>query len=384
MNLENLGDVGIVIEELISKVDDIQKVVNGLKLNEQRYVVANNPIPPGIGCKFAYDKNGLVLHVDKLQKSDIPELPIDHISGLRKLLDEKISNTDIERLKIQMNNNQTKKGEVVNSGIKINYDDNGLIVSSSDELLVEDIPILPLTKIDGLSELLDLLKSSNTKTIQTSDNIKVQPGSYCKVTYDDNGRVLSGSNLTMNDIPMELITRLNVLESNIPNLASITTVNSLIKENNKKLDANNKITPGVYTKISVDTKGLVTNGTVLEKKDLPELEVKDIINLDLELRSKANQSDFIEISNTVSNIVSNLSKIGDISKLQSFIDKKADSKEVKEISSHVASMQSLMDTLLNKIPNELIMDQLNQIQLELSNLSGRISVIETKLGLIEN
>lgn len=371
------------IEDLLFLIDEIKKTLNGLGINQQKFIVGNNPIPPGIGCKFAYDKNGLILKADRLQISDIPEIPIDHITGLRKALDEKVSSNDIARLKIfDMEEISRNINTNINTGIKINYDEDGRIVSSSDELLIEDIPVLPITKIDGLMEKLELLSSYHPKTSDVSNEVSVVPGSHCKVTYDKYGRVISGTDLSINDIPRDLITRLNTLEANIPNLAPIKTVNSLINETSKKLNANNKIASGIFTKVQVDSNGLVVKGDKLSKRDLPILEISDIDNLDISLRSKANQDEFIDLSNTVSGIVSNLNRIGDISKLQISLEKKSDKKELAELSSKVNSIKNSLDNLIVDIPNNLVIEQLNQIQRELSNLSGRISVLENKLNLL--
>ena len=56
---------------------------------------------------LTYDINGLIINGTKLEASDIPEITIDHINGLRRLLDEKIGNTEFERLRIEASNFNT-------------------------------------------------------------------------------------------------------------------------------------------------------------------------------------------------------------------------------------------------------------------------------------
>ena len=83
MNPESIIKLQNDFAALAIDVDDIKKIVNGLKLNEQRYVTKNNSIPPGIACKVAYDSNGLILSGIRLDPSDIPTLGIDNINVLR-------------------------------------------------------------------------------------------------------------------------------------------------------------------------------------------------------------------------------------------------------------------------------------------------------------
>ena len=371
------------IDELNKAVSSLTEIVHGLKINEQMYLKSNPSIPSGISTKVAYDKNGLIVGGSSLEISDIPEIPIEKVTNLRNELSHSISEDDLTRLKMELNSKLIKKGEVVNTGTKINYDINGLVVNSSD-LLPADIPVLPITKIDGLSDLLDHITSQNENNLKTPDNddsdVKITPGVFPKITFNEKGKVVNGENLTMNDIPVELISKINDLESKLTLFASSSLVDSLRKNINSKLDANNNdTTPGVYTKVKVDRKGLVLSGDRLTLKDLPELNIKDIIGLDEALRNIPSIDQFMNLNDTVSSIMNITDKISDVSKLQKSIENKVDNKDYRILENKVDNIQNLVDNLVDSIPNDSILTQLDYFNKEISNLSGRISTLENKI-----
>ena len=371
------------IDELNKAVSSLTEIVHGLKINEQMYLKSNPSIPSGISTKVASDKNGLIVGGSSLEISDIPEIPIEKVTNLRNELSHSISEDDLTRLKMELNSKLIKKGEVVNTGTKINYDINGLVINSSD-LLPADIPVLPITKIDGLSDLLDHITSQNENNLKTLDNddsdVKITPGVFPKITFNEKGKVVNGENLTMNDIPVELISKINDLESKLTLFASSSLVDSLRKNINSKLDANNNdTTPGVYTKVKVDRKGLVLSGDRLTLKDLPELNIKDIIGLDEALRNIPSIDQFMHLNDTVSSIMNITDKISDVSKLQKSIENKVDNKDYRILENKVDNIQNLVDNLVDSIPNDSILTQLDYFNKEISNLSGRISTLENKI-----
>lgn len=379
MNPESIIALQNRIEEVEQVAQEAIKKIKGIEIDNQRKINANVKIPPGIACKVAYDANGLILSGDKLNASDIPTLTIDAIDGLRKALDSKLSESDAK--KIQTNDQQVKKSDkVAGTGIKVNFDENGWIVSVSD-LIVDDVPALPIEHIISLREELNIIKSTISPVVEVTEVPKIAPGTFPKITYDETGRVLSGSKLTTSDIPIEVIEKINHLEEQIPLFAPRTNVDSISKILRDKLDANNSITPGTYTKMTVDSKGLITKGYKLTIKDLPAIGIDDVNDLSQILRNKADQSDLMGLNDTVSSIVNSLSKIGDITAIQNKLERKAEDQDVRDIASRIESLQKLMDTLSTKIPNELIMEQLQQIQNEVSTISGRLSVLEKKMGI---
>lgn len=382
MNPETIVDLQNRINTVEQDVQDALKILKGLKIDNQMKLTSNVKIPPGISCKVAYDSNGLIIKGDKLLTSDIPVIQIDGVEGLRNLLDEKISKRDLDKLQMNASGSSSdnKPGNIIGTGTKINYDENGRVVSSA-ELTEEDIPLISIDRIKHLNEELDIIKNIITPSETQKEHRKIDPGTFPKITYDSDGRVLSGSKLSIDDIPMELITKVNQIEGKIPGLASQMTVDSISKALRDKIDGNPKIAPGTYTKITVDSKGLITNGSRIDIRDLPEISISDITDLSTALRKKADKDDLIGLNDTVSQIVASLNKIGDITGIQNKLKQKAEDSDVKDIQSKITSLQKLMDTLSTKIPNELIMEQLQQIQNELSTISGRVFVLEKKIGM---
>lgn len=381
MNPEIITDMQNRITIVEQTISDALKSIKSIEIDHQGMLKSNVKIPPGIASKIAYDANGLILKGDKLLSSDIPIIQIDGVDGLRKILEGKLSKSDVDKVQRSGSNSSLKKGDkIAATGTKINYDENGLIISSAD-LGVDDIPIIPISHIANLQEELEIIKANTNHVVSDEDIPTINPGTFEKVTVGADGRVISGSNLSIDDIPMELITKINVLESQIPSLASQVTVDSLVHKLTDTLISNASITSGTYTKVTVDSNGLVIKGDKLTVKDLPKLSITDIDDLTKSLRDKANQSDLVILNDSVSSIVNSLDKIGDLTAIKNSLKTKAEDSEVKEISAKINNMQTVMDTLAEKIPNELIMEQLKQIQLELSTVAGRITVLETKIGL---
>lgn len=377
-SMKIINDLRDKMSKMLESFEDIKKDVNALQLNEQRYLTNNMPIPPGIACKFAYDSKGLILSASQLVESDIPELNIDHIKGLRTLLNEKISDSELERLQIQVNNDIPRRSDkVVGTGCKVNYDKFGFIISVAD-LTKDDIPKLDMDHIDGLSDKLTLIESMIRQHTDSVDEFRITPGSGCKVTYDEKGRVTSSRSLSMDDIPMDIISRLNVLESAVPMFAKQNTVDMLTDNMSKKLNANLPIRSGSYTKVYVDENGLVTRGDQLRKEDLPSLSMSDINGLDSALRNKASQSDFIALSENVSSIMGFINNISEIKGLENTVKSKANNSDLTSLANQLNSLQSLVDNYIQNTHSDTFEDTIKQIQLELSNLSGRLSVLEKK------
>lgn len=385
MNPETLVEIQNKISSLEELVLSTNQIIKRIEIDNQSKLKSNKEIPPGVASKVAYDKNGLIINGYDLLVSDIPEISIDGVKDLRKLLEDKVSKYEFNSLVEDYSFELTKVGDVVATGCKVNYDDNGRIVSSTD-LSIEDLPELNIENIIGLDELIDSIKSQITSPVVNVEDkdVQINPGTFTKISYDENGHVISGTNLSDDDIPISIINRINELESKLPKFATNKSVESISKSLSKKLNSNESIKSGTYYKVSVDSNGLVLKGEEsLKKKDLPELSIDDIVGLDFQLRSKADQEDLITINETISTILSNMDKIGNVLSFKSLIETKAKDEDVKLLTSRVESMQNLMNVLSTKIPNELIMEQLQQIQNELSTLSGRITVIEKKMN-IEN
>ena len=379
MNVDEVIDIKNNITRLGVSIDDITKVIAALKIDKQMVLSANTPIPPSVACRVTYDPKGLILKGEDLRIDDIPELPLGKITGLEKILNRKLEvdstksvDTTIVRAKIQ-----------AGTGIKINYDEDGLITSSTD-LLLSDIPDLSIAKIIGLEDRLTFMESQfNNGSDEEVKEETITPGTFTKITYGPNGKIISGCKLSIDDIPMDLIIKLNTIENRIPNLASQQTLEALIQDVQKKAYSNPPITPGTYTKVKVDDQGLITFGGILNINDLPELQMKDITNLESTLRKKADQSDLIDLMNTVSSI-SNNNGSSEIVQMQNDLLIKADKEDLRTTDNKIENLQNTINTLVDNLPSEFIINQLKQIQETLNTLSGRVTTVERQLKIPAN
>ena len=374
-------EIETMLIHLDQSVKTLTELMTSVIIDKQKWIEKNTPIPPGIGCKFAYDTNGLVLKNMGLEISDIPKLPISKIDGLERYLQDIATSNDLKRLKIDILNNRLNKGDVVESGMKVSIDSNGLVVSVSD-LLPTDIPQLPISKIDGLKDELEIIASGITSfnSIENDNTYKIQSGVFPKVTFDNQGRVIKGEPLSITDIPNELISKVNELESIIPTLASRVTLDSINNKLLDKIDKNDDIIPGDYFKVRVDSKGLVIKGnSTLSKSDLPKLSISDIEGLESSLRNKVDVDLYTTLNNSVSSLVSSISKINEVTNMKNLIGKKANEEDLMRLSSKVNSLQNTINNI-NDSSNDIVMSTLENINKELSNINGRLSILEKKLS----
>lgn len=380
MNPEDIAKILRRLETLEGTITDVKKKVSGLAINEQLYLIANKPIVPGMACKVAYDMNGLVLRGDRLMVQDIPELPVDHITGLRQMVADKVSKNDLSKIQQTIDKMIPRKGKAVGTGTKVNYDEHGLVVSTAD-LLPDDIPELPMEKIEGLADVIKFLKSQHSLEGTTETHKTVPASTYCKVTCDEHGHIISGERLSVSDIPSEIISRMNIIESRMPNLASQQAIDSLNKMVAIKLDANRPITPGTYCKVRVDSKGIVTGGEQLTKKDIPTLGIRDITDLQDTLMNKADRNEFMALSETVSRITETISKIGELSGIKNSLSTMASKSSVMQLETSLKSLRETVDRLVGSMPADTISAQLSEITSQLSTISGRLTTLEKKMGV---
>lgn len=361
-------------------INDIMSSIAALKIDSQLHVKRNTQIKPGMYTKVSCDHNGLITKGDVIDQSDIPMLRINKITGLKSELDSKVNESDVKQI-IQDTVGEIPRRSVtaVASGVKINYDKYGYVVSSS-ELTEDDIPTIGIDKVEGLRNRLSLIDKREVDDQQ--DDFSTTPGSHTKITYDSKGRVTGGNDLTLDDIPNELLVRLNIIESKLPQLASQVTVSALSNDITQKIDANTKpVNPGSYTKVNVDIKGLVTKGESITIKDLPELHIGDISGLKSELINKANQSDLVELNDTVSSLVSSMNRIGDVTNIKNTLQTKADDSDVRELRTRIDRLDRLMNDIISTIPSELITNQLTQIRAEVNSISARVTTLERKSNI---
>lgn len=363
------------VSELRERDEELLRTIEALKIDRQIYLRANDLIKPGMATKLAYDEHGLILSGEELEATDIPELNIDHIKGLRDSLAGKASRKDLKNISIDLEE-IFKERDVVSTGCKVNYDRYGCIQSSSD-LLVDDIPKLPISHIEGLNERLELIMKSNAKPVNDiHDNISA--GNGCKIYYDEHGHVVRSENLGMNDIPQQLIIRMNELETRMMELAPSKTLEAINTTLSKKVSKAGNVVPGTYSKITLNKDGLATKGEDLTVDDLPELEIVHIKGLYEALKNKAEHSDVIEVMNSVNMLTSYVGKIGELTAMKNKLDKTVSEDKFNQLMSKVSDISKVIDRL-SSIDFSVLSNQMESLNRSIEDISSRITVLEQKI-----
>lgn len=114
--------------ELISQINRVEGEVSKRAYSDNVSKLAravsekipyNDPIEPGTYSKVNVDKNGLVVKGDKLNKSDLPELGINDISGLNESLSDKATANQVVELNEEL---QQVRSMVENTNLSSNND----------------------------------------------------------------------------------------------------------------------------------------------------------------------------------------------------------------------------------------------------------------------
>lgn len=379
MDPKAVKEINKRVDDLVELVIPLEKLVNRLSMHSGEYMKANKPIPPGTFPKIGYDTKGLIIKGMLLEPSDIPDLPIEKITGLKKSIGNILSEDDIQDLK-DILRTKLEKNEDIKPGvaIKVIFDEKGLITSTS-ELLSSDIPQLAVSHIDGLDDRLKVLEG-NPGIEPSTEPFSVNPGTFTKITYDSNGRVIGGERLIENDIPLAVLNRISWLESKVPSMTSQTLLEDAIIELKKMVVGNDPIAPGTYTKVTVDSKGLVTKGSKLSMKDLPTIGIGDIVDLQTTLLKKVDYKDLTSIRNQIS-ILQNNNLSSDIIEIRNQLVGKLDQDNLNVINNDITRLRRTVESLSERMPHELISEQIQQIMNNISTLSGRIHLVEQRLGI---
>lgn len=133
----------------------------------------------------------------------------------------------------------------------------------------------------------DTTRAINAKQLATkvTANAAITGATKCKITYDAKGLVTAGADLSASDIPSLTLskisdvtataTELNVLDgitATTTELNYVDGVTSAIQTQiDNKVTKNAAITAGTATKITYDSKGLVTGGASLVASDIPDI-----------------------------------------------------------------------------------------------------------------
>lgn len=372
MYFMDVNELSIKVNQMEKEIRELIAAITGFKIDMQLMVRMKDRIKPGTGCKIYYDANGLVMNSEDLSASDIPNLPMEKIDGLL----EKINKSVDTKIQKPVEEKKIKPGR----GIKISYDEFGRVTSSDDKLLITDIPELDMNKIRGLEDTIKNLREElNGIKSEKKERYRVAPGTYTKITYGDDGRVMGGTTLTMDDIPMTLINKINLLENRMASFAGQEAMSTAMNRLNKKLDANVKILGGTYTKVQVDDNGLVTQGDRVTVDDIGTITINNIAELPTMLKNKANQTDMVQVLNTLNRLATS-DRTRDVVQLKTVVEGKADNYTVKSLESQINTLSTSVDNLLTRIPDRSVMQTINRLVQENDDLKQQIKSLEKEMN----
>ena len=380
MNMDTLNELITQLNDLKDQVATINQTVAALKIDAQYWVKSDAKINPGIGCKVAYNKDGIIVNSSALEASDIPTISIDQVANLRKELESNAKAAASKLNEIDMTKVFTHT-EVIGTACKVNYDKHGMIVDGSS-LIEEDIPKLSIDHIDGLPDILDELKNRPINNAISEHTSVIKPSTGCKISFDQFGHVTNVAKLSLTDIPNELIVHINEIESTLSTMASQKALNNINSIVTKKLDANPQIEPGIYTKVMVDSNGLVIGGKKLTVSDLPQLNISDIEGLQLELKNKVGIDKFNSLNDDLNIYMNSISMPRINEAIDKAIKKCASKFDIDTIQFDVNNLRSSIESISERLPSDMISDEISKVTSAISTLSGRIAVLDKQYSAI--
>ena len=190
---------------------------------------------------------------------------------------------------------------------------------------------------------------------------------------------MGGTTLTMDDIPMTLINKINLLENRMASFAGQEAMSTAMNRLNKKLDANVKILGGTYTKVQVDDNGLVTQGDRVTVDDIGAITINNIAELPTMLKNKANQADMVQVLNTLNRLATS-DRTRDVVQLKTVVEGKADNYTVKSLESQINTLSTSVDNLLTRIPDRSVMQTINRLVQENDDLKQQIKSLEKEMN----
>ena len=330
MNVADLIAIKKSIEDFQVQIDELKQKVAKLELENANTLKKNLTIKAGVGTKVNYNKDGLVMNTLDLEPTDIPTLSITKIDGLLDMineLDQKINNLS--------NQKNIPYTITAGTGTKINYNSSGQVISSTT-LQPSDIPELPIEKIKGLKEYLDLKPTEITvREVEKSKKI------------------------TENDLPKTIFKRLNNLEEIINSKANQSDVDEIKKNINKKVDPIINISDGEYTKLKINDNKVI-EGNILRENDIPELSIDKIKGLQRTLSKLATESSVTELRQLITLLSKTYASQMDM--IRNEMQLKVNFSDFTILENSVMHNDELVQEVLNQYPAEELRNQIIEIK----------------------
>ena len=346
-------DINILEKEL----KEFKKVIQGLEakiiaydIDRQNYVKRENVLKPSSGCKVFYDKNGLVLRAESLSVDDIPTIPMEKVSSLKESLNDAMT----KHLSIK-ERDKIPPGE----GFKIAYNEYGDVVSSVDKLHPSDIPSLPISKIESLHDQLELIHHTLKALQEENDHNSphITPMIATKVQVDGMGRVIKGMNLSMDDLPNEIMIQLNRLETSISTIPNVLNM----KKNISSLDDR-------LVELQDQIENLPRSNDHVKNDEKYEILKKELLSLKDSIGDKAELKHVVALKNDFESV---LIKAKSAEKILIGLDHR-----VNEVNRHIAVLSNKFSNMENTIHNLV---SVYNVESQIESLKEEIKNIQEKL-----
>ena len=153
----------------------------------------------------------------------------------------------------EIQNKPSSLGTPITGGTKtkITYDENGLVTAGAN-LSASDIPDLSATYV--------------------AKNTAITGATKTKITYDAKGLVTGGADLQASDIPNLTLSKISDVTVTATEVNQLDGIEDNVQDQlDNKLTKNTAITGATKTKITYDANGLVTGGADLAASDIPDI-----------------------------------------------------------------------------------------------------------------
>jgi len=245
----------------------------------------------GTGFKVTYDKKGRVTSVAGLQANDIPALPLSGITGLQAALDSKpslingklptdvlpplaISDTFVIASQAAMLALTAQRGDFA---VRTDVSENFILAGDDPTVLANWVQFLHPTAPAGGVQTVNNLPGPNVSL--AASNIPFIPTggvtsntTQAAIAELDTKKLSSNQNITFTgDVSGSGTTAVALTLATLPGLAA-----------------------GTYTKLTVNTKGLVTAAAALQPTDIPAIGISQVSGLQAALDSKMNATTTID------------------------------------------------------------------------------------------
>lgn len=153
----------------------------------------------------------------------------------------------------EIQNKPSSLGTPITGGTKtkITYDENGLVTAGAN-LSASDIPDLSATYV--------------------AKNTAITGATKTKITYDAKGLVTAGADLQASDIPNLTLSKISDVTVTATEVNQLDGIEDNVQDQlDSKLTKNTAITGATKTKITYDANGLVTGGADLAASDIPDI-----------------------------------------------------------------------------------------------------------------